>query len=114
MVAVIYTVPLLCEALDGVFDTIAEMHTFPARGDTPGLLRSLQPDAILLDSSTEAEEATEYARETETPLVHILLRERRVRLLRDGGWSELDRGAATAEGVRNIVVAALYGRQEVA
>ena len=115
VVAVVYTVPLLCEALAGSLDGIAELRTFPARhGDTGGLLRSLEPDAVVVDTADEAEAAVGYARETGAPLVHVLLRERRLRVLRDGDWDEAECGAATPEGIRNIIVGGVYGRQEVA
>jgi hypothetical protein len=114
VVAVVYTVPLLCEALSGVLDEIAELRTFPARGDTPGLLRSLRPDAVVVDSTREADAAEAYAREARVPLVHVVLKARRLRLYRDGVWHDSDGGTATPEGIRNYLIAGIFGREEVA
>ena len=113
--AAVYTVPLLCEALAGALEGIAELRTFPARhGDTGGLLRSLEPDAVIVDSDDEADAAATYGADTGAPLVHVMLRERRLRVFRDGAWIDLERGGATPEAIRNIIVGGIYGRQEVA
>jgi hypothetical protein len=111
LVAVVCTVPLLEEALSAVLENIAEVRAFPADGgDTPGLLRSLQPDAVVVDTTEEAEAAADFAREAESPLVCILLREQKLRVLQNGGWEELEDDGASPEAIRNILVGGIFGR----
>ena len=109
LVAVLYSVPLLCEAISSALDDIAEVRMFRAsRGDTVGLLRSLRPDAVVVDHPAEAEEAREWSEEREIPLVHINLRERKIGVLRAGDWEES--AGAGRESIRNIIAGAMYAR----
>ena len=109
LVAVLYSVPLLCEAISSALDDIAEVRMFRAsRGDTVGLLRSLRPDAVVVDHPAEAEEAQEWSEDREIPLVHINLRERKIRVLRAGDWEEST--GAGRESIRNIIAGAMYAR----
>ena len=109
LVAVLYSVPLLCEAISSALDDIAEVRMFRAsRGDTVGLLRSLRPDAVVVDHPAEAEEAQEWSEDREIPLVHINLRERKIRVLRGGDWEEST--GAGRESIRNIIAGAMYAR----
>ena len=116
LVAVVCSVPLLSEGIASVLESIAEVRPFPAgAGDTAGLLRSLQPDAVVVDCAEEAFAAEAFARETHVPLVHVLLREGALRVLVDGEWEERDDDAgATPEEIRNILVAGMYRRESVA
>ena len=116
LVAVVCSVPLLSEGIASVLENIAEVRPFPAGGgDTAGLLRSLRPDGVVVDSYAEAEAAEEFARETHVPLVHVLLREGALRVLADDVWDERDGDAgATPEEIRNILVAGMYRRESVA
>ena len=109
LAAVLYSVPLLCEAISSALDDIAEVRMFRAsRGDTVGLLRSLRPDAVVVDHPAEAEEAREWSEEREIPLVHINLRERKIGVLRAGDWEES--AGAGRESIRNIIAGAMYAR----
>ena len=109
LVAVLYRVPLLCEAISSALDDIAEVRMFRAsQGDTVGLLRSLRPDAVVVDHPAEAEEAQEWSEDREIPLVHINLRERKIRVLRGGDWEEST--GAGRESIRNIIAGAMYAR----
>jgi hypothetical protein len=109
-VAVLYSVPLLCEALSSALENIADVHSFPAgRGDTVGLLRSIAPDAIVVDDPDEAESARRWARRHGVPLVHVVLRERKIRVLRNGGWEESP--ARSAESIRNVLAGSIYARE---
>ena len=109
-VAVLYSVPLLCEALSCALDDIAEVQSFPAgRGDTVGLLRSLSPDAVVVDDPAEAEAARGWTKRHERPLVHVSLRDQKVRLLKDGAWVESP--GTTAECIRNVLAGSIYGRK---
>ena len=109
-VALLYSVPLLCEALDSALDDIAEVHAFRAGRDTLGLLRAVRPDAVVVDDPDEAEEACRWAKRHGMPLVYIALRERKIRILRDGVWEE--RPGASAEAVRNALAGSFYGRRD--
>jgi hypothetical protein len=109
LVAFLYSVPLLHEALLSTLDSIADVRSFPAgRGDVTGLLRSVEPDAIVVDDADEANEARGWARRHQRPLLHISLREQKVRVLRNGSWEESP--GAAAETVRNVLAGSLYGR----
>ena len=109
-VALLYCVPLLCEAVAAALDSIAEVQAFPARrGDTEGLLRSLRPDAVIVDSAEEADEARRWAKLYDLPLIHVSLRERKIRVLRDGAWDETT--GTTTEAIRNVLAGSIYGRR---
>jgi hypothetical protein len=110
LVVVVCTVPLLSEAVEASFRGIAEVRSFPGElEDTDGLLRSVDPDAIVVDSEPQAEAAEAYARETGTPLVHVILREQQLRVLRNGTWHVVDgNGAASPETIRNVLVAGMW------
>jgi hypothetical protein len=109
-VALIYSVPLLCEALTTVMDDIAEVQAFPAgRGGTLGLLRSVQPDAVVVDNFEEAEEVRPWTKRHGLPLVHIALSEQKVRVLRNGHWEESP--GTTAESIRDVLAGSFYGRE---
>lgn len=111
LVAVVCSVPLLHEALSAALENIAEVHAFPADGgDTCGLLRSLQPDAVVVDTAEEAEAAADFAREAESTLVCVLLREQKLRVLQNGGWEEPDGDGASPEAIRNILVGGIFRR----
>ena len=105
--------PLLCEAVIGALRGFADVRPFPAGArDVAGLLRSLAPDAVVVDRQEEAERAAAWAEETRTPLVHIALAERKLRLLVDGAWADQPEMATTAtENLRNTIVGAMYSRR---
>jgi hypothetical protein len=113
LVALICEVPLLAEALAASLEGIAEVRAFPAElEDANGLLRSLQPDAVVVDTAKQASVAAVFAREARVPLVHVLLRVSKLRVLQDGEW-ESSEGAegASPEAIRNALVAGIFGRQ---
>lgn len=113
MIAAICVVPLLCEALDGALEGIADVQSFPAgRGDTLGLLESVQPDAVVVDSDEEARNAERYAISSNVPVVHVQLIKQTLRILRDGVWEESP-GNASPESIRNVLVGSLYGPRTV-
>jgi hypothetical protein len=109
LVVVLYTVPLLCEAITSALDGIAQVRAFRAGSRDPvGLLSSVQPDAVVVDDPLEAAEARPWAESQDLPLVHICLRQRTIRVLRNGDWVESP-GAST-ESIRNVVVGSMYAR----
>src|SRR5690349_10671019 len=108
-IAVLYSVPLVCEALSSALENIAEVQTFPARrGDTVGLLRSVQPDAVVVDDAREADEAAGWMKLHRLPLVFISLRDRKIKVLLDGRWEES--AGTSAESIRNVLAGSIYGR----
>lgn len=113
LVAVVCRVPLLSEALAAALEGIADVRRFPAgRGDTDGLLRALAPDAVVVDTETEAHEAIPFAVEAQTPLVQVSLRERTLRKFEDGHWHVSDEDASP-ESIRNAVVGGIFRREHV-
>jgi len=111
LVIMICATPLLREAVADALKEIAEVRSFPAGGgDTDGLLHWLDPDAVVVDRSDEAEAASAFARETHAPLLHISLTERKLRLLQNNGWIEPAGDGASAEHLRNVLVGMIYGR----
>lgn len=112
IVAVVAEVPLLREAVAAALGDMADVQGFPAhRGDTVGLLEWLRPDAVIVDSEAEAQVVSPFASNSQSPLLHISLKRRIFRLLRNGGWEDSD-GSGTAEELRNIVLGSIYGRRE--
>ena len=112
LVAVLYRVPLLCEAIASALDNIAEVWTFPARrGGTVGLLRSVRPDAVVVDDPIEAAAVRAWAESQDVPLVEICLHEQKVRMLQDGEWKESV--GASAESIRNAIAGSLYARDGI-
>jgi hypothetical protein len=109
LVALLYSVPMLREALSSTLDSIADVQAFPAgRGDVTGLLRSVKPDAIVVDDADEADKARSWAKRHHAPLVHICLRKQTIKSLNNGGWDET--AGAGAETIRNLLAGSLYGR----
>jgi hypothetical protein len=114
LVAVICRVPLIGEALASTMDPIADVQPFPADGgDTDGLLRSLQPDAVVVDCDEEAKAAEAYARDTDAPLVCVHVRQDRIRVYANGAWETRD-GGVSPEEIRNVLVGGIFGRRQMA
>lgn len=112
LVAVIYRVPLACEAIVSALEPVVGTRPFPARiGDVLGLLGSVRPDAIVVDSEVDAEKISLYSRIHDVPLLHVDLHAQRLLILERGDWRSEE--TVTAESVRNAVAGALFGRREV-
>ena len=98
------------EALTSSLEGIAAVRPFPTgRGDTDGLLRALRPDAVVVDTDEEAAAASSFARETNSPLIHISLVRRKLRVLKGGNWEEFEQRYASPEAIRNAIVGGLWG-----
>lgn len=109
-VAVLSGVPLVTEALVDALTGIADVRVFTnPNGDTVGLLRSLNPDAIVVDGAEEAESAATYARRAGVPLLHVCLPERKLRVLDGDGWRDEPAGLSP-EALRNALAEAIYRR----
>lgn len=110
LVAVVCAVPILGEALSAALAGLAECKIIPARQpELGGLLKSLQPDAIVVDDEHEAAVAATYARFARTPVINVSLREQRLTRLDDGRWEEPDEHDISPETIRNVVAGGIYG-----
>lgn len=111
LVAVVCSVPLLAEAVSATLD-FAEVRTFAEdRGDVAGLLRSVRPDAVVVDSEDAATEAANVANEEGVPVLHVAARSDELRLFRDGAWERVESDdGPTPEALRNAVAGALFAR----
>ena len=91
----------------------AEVRSFSAAGgDIAGLLRWLQPDALMVDSEAGAAEAAAFALEHHLPLLHVSMRDRELRLFRGGEWVLVGNGEGpTPEAIRNVVAGSLFARE---
>ena len=113
LVAVLCTAPIVAAALENTLCGIADVKALPADGrDAEGLLRALAPDAVVVDREREAEDAAKVARDSGLPVVHVSLRDGKLRVLSAGVWSSAS-GDASPEAIRNAVVGALYRREGV-
>lgn len=110
---VVCRAPVVSEAVAAGLESIAEVRAFAAgMGDIVGLLRSLWPDAVVVDDEANAAEAAAFARESDSLLLHVSLREARVRVMRHGLWEDLGESPASAETIRNIIVGGIFGRRK--
>lgn len=114
LVAVVCAVPLLGEAMMSALD-FAEVRSFSVHGgDVTGLLESLRPDAVVVDSEDGAAGAMSYAAHRALPVLRVCVRERTLSVLRDGVWERVDdEDGPTPEAIRNRVAGALFAREGV-
>jgi hypothetical protein len=110
LVALVCSVPLIGEGILPELE-FAEVHSFKGERDTAGLLRSLEPDLVIVDSSADAREASAYALDRDSAVLHISVRSRTLRLYQRGVWKQVGAtGAATPESVRNVAAGTLFAR----
>jgi hypothetical protein len=110
LVAVICSVPLVGEAIRSALD-FADVQSFAGQRDTAGLLRWLKPDVVIVDSDSDASESAAYAAENDSAVLHICVRERKLRLFRRGEWEQVGNGEGpTPEAVHNVVAGLLFAR----
>lgn len=116
LVALISEVPILREALQAALAGVAEVRHFPAgRAELAGLLRAIEPDAIIVDRPDEAETASQFALFARVPLVHISLQDQDLRVFDgEGGWIVRPGGSASAESIANEVLGGMYGKRRSA
>lgn len=108
LVVLLYSVPLLVEALKQPLAEVGEVRAFQADDDVAGLLRWLEPDALVVDSDENARRAAAWAREAAVPLVHVVLSSGRIRILASGEWRELDERDDSPETIRNVIAGHLF------
>jgi hypothetical protein len=110
LVVAVVAVPLVGEGISAALTGVAECKVIPARQpELGGLLRSLGPDAIVVDDDHEAAVAATYARFARVPVIKISLSDARVQLLEDGVWVHPEDHDASPETIRNLVAAGIYG-----
>jgi hypothetical protein len=112
MVAVLCKTAIISEGLAHALDGMAEVRRFPAgQSDVAGLLDALAPDAVVVDTAEDLEAAAEFATLEDKPLVHVLLREEKLRVMSGGRWAERDGVDASPEAIRNLILGGIYGRR---
>ena len=110
LVAVLCSVPLVAAAVESALE-FAEVRSFVGRRDTAGLLKWLQPDAVVVDSEEDATAAMGVAVDRDLPVLHISVRDRTLRLLRRGQWQLVGNGEGpTPEEIRNVLAGCLFAR----
>jgi len=109
LIALVCRVELLGEALRGALEEVGDVRVFRAGlGDTEGLLRSLAPDAVVVDDEAEAEAALPLLAQSEAVLVQVSVRDGRLTV--DGQRLEGADGEISPESVRNALVGRLMGK----
>jgi hypothetical protein len=108
LVAVICTAPLVSEGIDAAVGDVMNVQSFPANGDTRGLLGVLRPDAIVVDCPEQAALAAAFAGERDLPVVQVSLDERTLRVLRNGDWQQAE--GASVQDVRKLMVGGIFGK----
>ena len=110
LVAVIYSVPLLVEALEDALDGIGEVRAFPTGdGEVATLLEAIEPDAIVVDSLENADIAAAYAIAHGIAAVHVDFAHHMLHALIDGAWRRQE-DDDSPDAVRNLVAGGIYGR----
>jgi hypothetical protein len=110
LVALICSVPLIGEGIRPELE-FADVHSFKGERDTGGLLRSLKPDVVIVDSAADADEASAYATEHDASVLHISARPRLLRVFERGEWKQVGTtDGPTPEAVRNVVAGTLFAR----
>lgn len=110
VVAVICQAPLIAEGVSAAVEDVMTVRCFSASGgDTQGLLEALRADGVVVDCEEQAAKAASFAGERSLPLVHVSHAERSLRVLADGRW-EAAGVAASADGVRSVMVGGIFGQ----
>jgi hypothetical protein len=109
LVAVLFRVPLVAEAVRDALEGIAETRVFPVRDEVNGLLASVRPDVVIVDHDDEAAAALEYVEESDAIAFHVRLRDETLSVVSDGAWTT-EAEDVSPETIRNAVAGALFGR----
>jgi hypothetical protein len=103
LIAVLSRVPLFVEALRAAFEGIADLQSISADDvEAHGLVRAFRPDVVIVEG---------LDRETidiNVPCVHVELNAECLSMRNERGWELLDL-ELSAETIRNVAIAALYG-----
>jgi hypothetical protein len=103
LVVVVSCIPLFTEALAAALAGIADVVAVSAEDESPQeLVRAYGPDAAVVEGS--APELIDDA----IVCIHVDIEASVVNLRRNGSWSRYDVDLS-AEAIRNVIVAAIYG-----
>jgi hypothetical protein len=103
LIAVVFSVPLFVEALLAAFEGLADLQALrSADAGLEGLLRVLQPDALI------AESAGVPSFDLDIPTVHVDLERQQVFRCADGDW-RLEQLELSGEAIRNLILEIVYG-----
>jgi hypothetical protein len=103
LVAVLYRIPLLVEALAAAFEGLAELSAVRRDdSDVDGLIEALKPDALIV------EDREVPGRHGQIPAVHVELEGGAVHARRGGEWTQVGVDL-TPEAIRNAVLRAMLG-----
>jgi hypothetical protein len=106
VIALLYRVPLLVEALRHALDHVGEVRAFPSPSTEPlQLLEAFMPDAVIVDGERDAEAALTYAGESGAPVLYLRWGESQLYTARDGEWVAVP-GGQSPEAIRNALVEA--------
>lgn len=109
VVLAVTATPLLNETLAAALDGVAVLRHIPAGiADLAGLVRHIDPDALMVDDEGATDLAV-VAAELSLPLVHVSLRTRELRVLRHGGWRAFPSWGASPNAIRNVLIGEIYG-----
>ena len=112
LVVAVAAVPLVGEGIAAAVEGLAECKVLPAgQPELAGLLKSLQPDAVVADDEAEAAVAATYARFGRVPVIRVDVRADRVQVLDQGAWVRPEEHDSSPETIRNLVAAGIYGRR---
>lgn len=107
LVALLYHLPLLVEALRHALDDVADVRAFESpHSDPSSLLVALAADAVIVDSKRDADAAVAFHRETRRPALYIPFPELVLYSATAGGW-ELVPGDLSPELVATFISDAL-------
>jgi hypothetical protein len=90
LVAVLYHLPLLVEALRHALSGVADLRAFESpHGDPSALLTALAADAVIVDSARDAEAALAFHRETRRAAFYIPFPELALHTATAAGWERV-------------------------
>lgn len=110
--------PLLNETLKAALDGIAVLRRLPAGlSDLDDLVRHIAPDAVVVDTEEGATSLAPAAAACAVPLVHVSLKTRELRVLREREWRAFPSWETSPNSIRNVLIGVIYapttGRREV-
>jgi hypothetical protein len=105
LVVVLCVTPLLQEAVTTAVGDLATVAAIAPRGhDAASLIGWIDADAVIVETESDADAASEAARATGTSLVQIGPAQREVRFLTDDGWvAAAPTGGSAIETLRGVL-----------
>ena len=110
VVLAVTATPLLNATLEAALEGVAVLRRLPAGlSDLRDLVRHIAPDAVVVDSEESATSLATAAAEWAVPLVHVSLKTRELRVLRDSEWRAFPSAETSPNSIRNILIGEIYG-----